>query len=267
LSNFFSKKFAGAGGARCLKKYGELIMNAISVENVSFNYPDKAIIKNLTFTVEKGDFLCIVGTNGAGKSTLLKLILNLLRPESGKILIDGEDSRRFKSFYKISYVSQNASAFNSDFPATVEEVVSAGLYPLFGFFKFGRKKEKQKKVLEALETVGMEGYSKRRIGFLSGGQKQRVLIAKALVNKPDIIFLDEPTVGIDVKAVDSICCLLGELNKRLGITIVMVTHDISSIIYHSNKILRLSDDGSARLLSSEEFGGETIFNNVCHDGH
>lgn len=239
-------------------------MDILQVKDVSFDYPDKAIIKNLSFSVRKGDFLCIVGTNGTGKSTLLKLILNLLKPDKGRILIDGENSRHFKSFNKISYVSQKATDFNSDFPATVEEVVSAGLYPSFGFLKFSKRRERKKKVFRALKTVGMHKFSKKLIGKLSGGQQQRVFIAKALINNPQIIFLDEPTVGIDVKAVDSICCLLGELNKKLGITIIMVTHDISSIIYHSNKVLQLRDDGSARLVDSEDFSQETIFTHVHH---
>lgn len=238
-------------------------MDILQVKNLSFNYPDKSIIKNLSFSVENGDFLCIIGTNGAGKSTLLKLILNLLKPDKGEILIDGENSKRFKSFDKISYVSQKATSFNSSFPATVEEVTAAGLYSKNGFLHFNKKKDKEK-VKKALETVGMEAHSKKLIGLLSGGQQQRVFIAKALVNNPKIIFLDEPTVGIDVKAVDSICCLLGALNKNYGITIIMVTHDISSIIYHSNKILQLSDDGTARLVKSDDFGKETILSHIHH---
>lgn len=238
-------------------------MDILQVKNLSFNYPDKSIIKDLSFSVEKGDFLCIIGTNGAGKSTLLKLILNLLKPDKGEILIDGENSTHFKSFDKISYVSQKATSFNLSFPATVEEVTEAGLYSKSGFLHFPKKSEKVK-VKKALETVGMADYSKKLIGLLSGGQQQRVFIAKALVNNPKIIFLDEPTVGIDVKAVDSICCLLGELNKNYGITIIMVTHDISSIIYHSNKILQLSDDGTARLVKSSDFGKETIISHIHH---
>ena len=240
-------------------------MDVLQVRNISFNYSDKAIIKDLSFDARKGDFICIVGTNGTGKSTLLKLILNLLKPSKGSIFIDGEDSRHFKSFHKISYVSQKATDFNSDFPATVEEVVSAGLYPRYGFLSFGKKKEQREKVFKALQTVGMEKHSKKLIGRLSGGQQQRVFIAKALVNDPRIIFLDEPTVGIDVKAVDSICCLLGSLNKKFGITIIMVTHDISSVIYHSNKVLSLNEDGNAKIMESVQFGKETILKHVCHN--
>ena len=109
----------------------------------------------------------------------------------------------------------------------------------------------------------MSDYRTRLIGRLSGGQQQRVFIAKALVSEPEIIFLDEPTVGIDIKAVDSICCLLGELNSS-GLTIVMVTHDISSILYHSNKVLVLSEDGTGEIVSSEDFNSGTILAHVHH---
>lgn len=237
-------------------------MNILDVKNLCFNYPDKKIIDDISFTVEKGDFLCIVGTNGTGKSTLLKLILNLLKPTSGEIIIEGQSSTQFKKYDTISYVSQRATSFNLSFPATVEEVVSTGLYPKCGFLNFPKKQDKDL-VKKAIETVGMKDYSKKLIGNLSGGQQQRVFIAKALVNNPEIIFLDEPTVGIDIKAVDSICCLLGDLNIS-GITIIMVTHDISSIIYHSNKVLVLSDDGKARIVSSKEFNSETISTQVHH---
>lgn len=237
-------------------------MSVLEVKNVCFNYPDKSILDNISFCLEKGDFLCIVGTNGTGKSTLLKLILNILKPNKGEIKILGELSSKFSSFQKISYVSQKATGFNADFPATVEEIVELGLYSERGFLKFYSKEDRQK-VKKALERVGMENFSKKLIGKLSGGQQQRVFIAKALVNEPEIIFLDEPTVGIDIRAVDSICCLLAELNMS-GITIVMVTHDISSILYHSNKVLHLTEDGKARIAASEEFNSETIFKHVHH---
>lgn len=237
-------------------------MSIIEVKNLCFNYPDKNILDNISFNLEKGDFLCIVGTNGTGKSTLLKLILNILKPNKGEIKILDTPSTKFDKFDKISYVSQKATGFNSAFPATVEEIVALGLYSKRGFLKLPNGEDK-KKVKKALERVGMQDYAKRLIGQLSGGQQQRVFIAKALVNDPEIIFLDEPTVGIDITAVDSICCLLGELNQS-GITIVMVTHDISSILYHSNKVLHLSEDGKARIVPSKEFNSETIFKHVHH---
>lgn len=237
-------------------------MAILEVKNLSFSYPDKSILHRLSFSVEKNDFLCIVGTNGTGKSTLLKLILNRLTPTEGEVRLFGMNSQKFRDYKKIAYVSQKATDFNADFPATVEEIVSLGLYSRRGLFKLPQKEDKEK-VKNALERVGMYDYRTRLIGRLSGGQQQRVFIAKALVSEPEMIFLDEPTVGIDVKAVDSICCLLGELNSG-GLTIVMVTHDISSILYHSNKVLVLSEDGSGEIMSSGDFNSGTILAHVHH---
>lgn len=237
-------------------------MKALEVKDLSFSYPDKSILHRLNFELDKGDFLCVVGTNGTGKSTLLKLILNRLSATEGSIKIFGESNQKFDDYGKIAYVSQKATSFNRDFPATVEEIVKLGLYPLKKPFSFFNREDKEL-VNKALERVGMSDYKKRQIGLLSGGQQQRVFIAKALVSNPDIIFLDEPTVGIDVKAVDSICCLLGDLNKS-GITIVMVTHDISSILYHSNKVLVLNEDGHGHIMESSEFNSHTILSHVTH---
>ena len=199
----------------------------LEVKDLSFSYPDKSILHRLSFDVDAGDFMCIVGTNGTGKSTLLKLILNQLSPLEGEIKLLGTNSEKYKDFASIAYVSQKATNINRDFPATVEEVVSLGLYSKKGLFKRNTKEDK-KLIDSALERVGMLDYKHRQIGYLSGGQQQRVFIAKALISDPRIIFLDEPTTGIDIRAVDSICCLLGDLNKNSGITIVMVTHDYLS---------------------------------------
>ena len=235
----------------------------LEVKDLSFSYPDKSILHRLSFDVDAGDFMCIVGTNGTGKSTLLKLILNQLSPLEGEIKLLGTNSEKYKDFASIAYVSQKATNINRDFPATVEEVVSLGLYSKKGLFKRNTKEDK-KLIDSALERVGMLDYKHRQIGYLSGGQQQRVFIAKALIPNPRIIFLDEPTTGIDIRAVDSICCLLGDLNKNSGITIVMVTHDISSIIYHSNKILVLSEDGSGEVMTSEEFNSQSMLAHVHH---
>lgn len=237
-------------------------MNVLEVKDLSFSYPDKSILHRVSFSLEKGDFLCIVGTNGTGKSTLLKLILNRLTPTEGSIKILGETNTKFHKYGSIAYVSQKATSFNRSFPATVEEIVRLGLYPQKRLFTRFNKQDKAR-VNEVLERVGMIDYKKKKIGLLSGGQQQRVFIAKALVSNPKIIFLDEPTVGIDVKAVDSICCLLGDLNKS-GITIVMVTHDISSILYHSNKVLVLNEDGHSKIMDSNEFSSHTILSQVSH---
>lgn len=226
-------------------------MNVIEVKNLSFSYSSKKILKNISFNIEKGDFVCVVGANGTGKSTLLKLILNILKASSGEIKLLGEDSTNFNSFNKISYISQKASSFNESFPATVKEVVSSGLYSITGFFKFPTKEQKNT-VDKCIEIVGLKDKKNSLIGNLSGGQQQRVFIAKSLVNNPEIIFLDEPTVGIDTTTVESICCLLGNLNAQ-GITIFMVTHDISPVLYHANKVLNIIENDKIELISKDEF--------------
>ncbi|MBR1737079.1 MAG: ATP-binding cassette domain-containing protein, partial [Firmicutes bacterium] len=145
-------------------------MSILQVKNLSFSYPDKKILEDVSFDVEKGDFVCIVGTNGTGKSTLLKLILNILKPDSGEIKIKGTPSKQFDKYNEIAYVSQKATGFNKSFPATVREVVSAGLYSGTGMFHFNTAKEK-KAVERAIERVGLTEYADKMIGKLSGGQQ------------------------------------------------------------------------------------------------
>lgn len=214
----------------------------IEVNNLTFGYNGKLVIKNASFSVIKGDFCGIIGANGSGKSTLIKLMLKILMPLSGEIKILGENINNFKRWDKVGYISQKANSFNGNFPATVEEVVGANLFSKIGLFKLPNKKHKEQ-VYHALEKVGMHDYGKKLIGNLSGGQQQRVFIARVLVSEPEILFLDEPTVGIDAKSEDAVYCLLARLNKELGITVVMVTHDIGAITAHANKLICLGENG------------------------
>jgi ABC-type Mn/Zn transport systems, ATPase component len=225
-------------------------MKAIEVSNLNFSYGNNKIISNLSFEIEEGDFVCIIGLNGAGKSTLLKLMLNILLPDSGTININKKNSA------DISYVAQNAVHFNPNFPATVKEIVGLGINSTNIFAN------NNKKILDALEKVGMSDYLNRKIGKLSGGQQQRIILAKALVNNPKYIFLDEPTTGIDNEAVQSICCLLGELNKKYKITIVMVTHDIFSIMNHATKIINFGEDGKIKIIPASNFNFD-MFHHKC----
>ena len=166
---------------------------------------------------------------------MVKLILRILHAKSGKIKIFDKYVDDFNDWGRIGYVSQNTNSFNAAFPATVEEIVCANLFSRVGIFKRFKYSHKQE-VYDALKIVGLENEKDKLIGSLSGGQKQRVFIARALVGKPDMILLDEPTVGIDAKAEDAIYCLLAKLNKDFGITVVMVTHDICAITVHANKL-------------------------------
>ena len=136
--------------------------------------------------------------------------------------------RHFKDWEKIGFVSQKANSFNTGFPATVFEVVQSGLTKKIGLFKFQSKEDKQK-VKKRIESVGMLAYQNRNIGELSGGQQQRVFIARSLVVEPELLILDEPTVGVDAENVHQFYEMLGDLNKKLGITLILVTHDIGTV--------------------------------------
>jgi zinc transport system ATP-binding protein len=214
----------------------------IEVDHLNFGYQDTIILKDVNFSVSKGDFLGIIGANGSGKSTLIKMILNILVPWSGEVKLFGENIKTLKSWDRVGYISQKANSFNGSFPATVEEVILANLYSKIGRFRFPNKQHKDQ-AYEALEKVGMEAYGKKMIGNLSGGQQQRVFIARALVSNPDLLVLDEPTVGIDLKAEEALYCLLARINKELGLTIVMVTHDIGAVTVHANRIICLGENG------------------------
>ncbi|MFS0861578.1 metal ABC transporter ATP-binding protein [Fredinandcohnia sp. 179-A 10B2 NHS] len=198
------------------------------IKDLSFRYDEQTVLENIHLDVPRGAFLAIVGPNGSGKTTLLKSILGLLKIQKGSIKLFGSDINKFKEWYKIGFVSQKANSFNSGFPATVFEVVSSGLTSKLGLFTF-LKKEHRKKIENALQSVGMEDFLNRNIGELSGGQQQRVFIARALVSEPELLILDEPTVGVDAGTVQTFYNILEDINKNKGITLILVTHDVGTI--------------------------------------
>ncbi len=209
-------------------------------KDISFKYGDRHILHNCNFSVNKGDFSIIIGPNGSGKSTLLKICLGLLKPNNGIIRLYGKALKEFSEWRKIAYVPQRITAFNKGFPATVEEVVRAPIYSNSCFIK--RKKTKINETINnALYSVGMEGYRTSLIGKLSVGQQQRVFIAKALISSPTMLFLDEPTAGIDNKTEKEFYDLLKKLNKDSAISIIMVTHDYADIKTMANKVYSLND--------------------------
>lgn len=200
----------------------------IEIKDISFEYEQTKALDNISMKVEKGDFLAVLGPNGSGKSTLLKIMLGLMKPSKGSIKLFGVDSKNFKNREWIGYVSQKSNSFNSGFPATVKEVVAGGLAKKAGLFH-RMPKTVDADVTEALKAVGMEQFRNRSISELSGGQQQRVFIARALVSKPKLLILDEPTVGIDHPNVQSFYDMLASLNREKGITLVMVTHDVDTV--------------------------------------
>ncbi len=183
--------------------------NIIEVDNVSFLYNNENVLENINFQVHKGDYLGIVGPNGAGKTTLIKIMLGLLSPASGSVKIFTD---------KIGYVPQKAISFDENFPATAKEVVAMGNF------------KNKKAVEDAIEKVGMSEFKNKLIGELSGGQQQRIFIARALAAEPQVIFLDEPTTGVDQESQDEFYNLLKKLNQQMGLTLVLVSHDIEKVL-------------------------------------
>jgi len=209
--------------------------NIIEVQNVSFTYGEGLALKNITLAVHQGDYLGIVGPNGSGKTTLLKVMLGLLRPVAGEVKLFGTPLHNFRDWSKLGYVPQKAINFDSLFPVTVFEVVAMGRYGKRGLGHW-LNKDDDKIIERVLRQVEMFEYKDRVIGELSGGQQQRVFIARALAGEPQVIFLDEPTVGVDIKAQEEFYILLRRLNQELNITLVLISHDIDVIANEATEL-------------------------------
>lgn len=203
----------------------------IDIKNLFFSYNKINVLEDINLTINDKDFLAIIGPNGGGKSTLLKLILDLLKPNSGDIIFDDTFTKS-----SLGYVPQNTN-LNINFPITAIEVVLmghlAGKRPLFGYGK-----DETACALNSLSQVGMEEFANVKIGNLSGGQRQRVFIARALCSNPKVLLLDEPTASIDVKGQRDIYDLLKQLNQTM--TIIVVSHDISVLLNYAQKVAHIN---------------------------
>lgn len=211
----------------------------IEIVDVNYNYGQGKVLDQINIQIKQGDYIAIVGANGSGKSTLLKLILGLLKIQSGEIFLFGQPLTKFKNWDKIGFVSQKANSFNSGFPATVYEVVASGLTAKIGLFKRLSKEDKQL-IKQSIKTVGMEQFEQRNIGELSGGQQQRVFIARAIVSHPTLLILDEPTVGVDVENSKQFYEMLTRLNRELDLTLLLVTHDLDAISKEVSHVIQLN---------------------------
>lgn len=209
-------------------------MSQIEVKNLTLAYDGVPVLNDLGFSVNKGEYLCVVGENGSGKSTLIKAILGAVRPKTGTISFDKDGS-------KIGYLPQQTAA-QKDFPASVREVVLSGLVSRSGFLPFYGKKEKAE-ALSNMKLLGIDDLADKCYRELSGGQQQRVLLARALSALGDILLLDEPVTGLDPAAAKEMYSAIYELNAK-GITVIMVTHDVRSAVGFADKILHLSNSGA-----------------------
>lgn len=202
--------------------------SVITFKDISFKYDTEFVLKNISFKIHKNDFIGLIGPNGGGKTTILKLMLGLLKPFGGSIEIFNQTPQKARA--KIGYLPQY-SRLDDTFPITVEEVVAMGLFKNFSLFPFIKNKSEIK---AALKQVSMDQLAKKQYGSLSGGQKQRCLIARALVSKPEILLLDEPTSSVDSRVEQDIYELLKELNKKM--TIILVSHDLGFVSKYIKRI-------------------------------
>ncbi|KIL74457.1 metal ABC transporter ATP-binding protein [Pseudobacillus badius] len=218
--------------------------SALTVKNVFVSYHGNEALRDVSFSVDPGSLVGIIGPNGAGKSTLIKALLNLIPKDQGEVKIYGKNIKEMRKF--IAYVPQR-SHIDWDFPITVLDAVIIGCYPTLGLFKRPKKKEKAW-ALQCLEKVGMQDFSKRQIGELSGGQQQRVFLARALAQKAQFFFLDEPFVGIDAASEETIIHILKELSTD-GKTILVVHHDLSKVNDYFDQLIVLNKEliGSGKI--------------------
>ena len=240
------------------------------LEGISFHYGSDQILDKVTLQVRRGDFLALLGPNGSGKSTLIRIILGLMKPESGNVRIMGYDLDAFKSWDRIGYVPQKVTNLDPLFPASVREVVAMGMLPHKKWPRFLRPGDEDI-IDEALDQMEMGGYKNRRVWALSGGQQQRVFIARALASQPEIIVLDEPTAGVDGVTQGRFYDMLERLNKEKGVSLVLVTHDIGVVTKYVNKVACLNQKlifhGSHEEFCNSEqavtlFGPESHL--ICH---
>ena len=211
------------------------MVNTIEVKGLSVSYDRKMALANIYLNIEKGNIYGILGANGAGTSTLFKAILGLIDVNMGQIKIEGSSIENKRK--EVVYVPQK-SDIDWQFPATVFEVVLMGRYPHKRFFEYLNKHDKEL-ALEALKNMGIADLKDRQIGELSGGQQQRVFVARALCQEANILLLDEPFVGIDVRTEERIISMLKKLSVE-GKTILVIHHDLSTVVQYFDKVILLN---------------------------
>lgn len=210
-------------------------MYALNIQDLSVSYHGKPALRTINIAILPGSLVGIIGPNGAGKSTFIKALLDLIPKDNGSVRIFGKTFSEQRQL--VAYVPQRNN-IDWDFPINVLETVLLGTYPSLGIFKRPKKADKAR-ALACLKKVGMEDYHDRQIGELSGGQQQRVFLARALVQEPEILLLDEPFVGIDILSEENMMNILRDL-KSAGKTILVVHHDLSKVDTYFEQLLVLN---------------------------
>mgnify|MGYP000055682339 CR=1 FL=1 len=216
----------------------------IELEQVTFNYPGgPRVLDEVNLKLAQGDFFALTGPNGSAKTTLLKIILGFLKPQSGKVKLFDQDLHLFNEWFKIGYVPQKTNFFNSGFPASVEEIIWLNKYKS-GFS--GSRANISAEIDRVLDLVDLADKRRKKIGELSGGELQRTLVARALINQPEVLILDEPTANMDKSAQKKLSELLAKLNRDFGLSILLVSHD-EKVIGNAKRVLGI-EDGKLQLV-------------------
>ena len=210
-------------------------MNLFECEKLTLGYGGTTVVKDLSFRVERGDYLCVVGENGSGKSTLIKTLLGLSKPLAGKLIRAEEASPRH-----IGYMPQQ-TPLQKDFPASVKEIVLSGRLGSKGAFSFYTKNDLTE-ARRVMARLGIENLEKRCCRELSGGQQQRVMLARALLAAKEVLLADEPCAGLDAASTEELYTLIRELNRTDGLTVIMVTHDAEAVRRYADKVLHLGEN-------------------------
>ncbi|HDZ84214.1 MAG TPA: metal ABC transporter ATP-binding protein [Nitrospirae bacterium] len=209
-------------------------MNAITVEGLCVKANNRHLVENISFSIEEGSIVAIIGPNGAGKTTLIRAVLGLIPYETGSVLMFGKPFKHNNSHVRVGYVPQKIE-FDRTFPLTVLELLRFTVPPFYSLPFRDRSGEEH--INSLLKTVGMQDLINRSIGSLSGGELQRVMIAKAIVNDPHILFLDEPASGVDIEGQERFYDLVRRLNKENGLTVILISHDLNIVYRFADNVL------------------------------
>lgn len=231
-------------------------MKALELKEISFRYHAAPVLDRVSFDVEAGEYIGIIGPNGGGKTTLIKLVLGLLKPQSGVISVFGKPPEEYRRQGRVGYVPQRVAQQEKGFPTSVEEVVISGRTARLGLPAVLKQPDREA-IERAMEVAGVSNLRERLIGEISGGERQRVFIARALASEPKILILDEPVVGVDIASQEAFYSFLTKLNREMGLTVLFVSHDVGVIANEVTRLVCLNHElvchGHAENFIKEEF--------------